>query len=299
MDLVIMIGGSALILLSFFVIKLLLDLRTIRQQVAIKLTHDSHFLVTSDLQLPELRGLCEDINQLFAYSEQSKTEAISKERAFKEMMSNIAHDVRTPLTSIQGYLQLIEEGCAKEKEEAYYAIIDRRLESVKELLESFFTYAKLLNDSYPLAAEPLNLYEVCCEVIASDYQDFASRHIQPHLAFENQQLQVFMHRESLVRVLQNLIMNALLHGTGDLLIQQADHQLSFLNPCATDIQPDMDKIFERFYKGDASRNSISSGLGLTIVQKLMELSHGSVTAKLAQDCFTITLSFPKESEKSS
>lgn len=285
--LVFLIG--VIIVLSLLLLKILIDLKAINQQAKVKLETDTNFTITSDIQLKELRLLCENLNLMYdKYSFANKDKSKS-EKEFKEMLSYIAHDVRTPLTSAQGYMQLLYEQDKTLENKRYYEIVNVRLNDVKNILEQFFLYSKLINDDYKLKKSKCYIYEICCQSIANFYQQLKTQGMEPKIEFEQRMVMVYANQELLTKVFDNLLSNALKHGIDDLKIVQNKNEITVSNSMKKSTELDLDKVFERFYKADGSRSNISSGLGLTIVQKVIHLMGGDITADIENNIFSIRI----------
>lgn len=283
-------------ILSFLLMKMKIEIKHMNKQTKIKLDTHARFTISNDLQIKELNILCEHLNQMYEKFIKAELEEAKKEKEFKDMLSYIAHDVRTPLTSIKGYLQILQEESKSEGQEKYYHIINHRLDTIQNLLEQFFLYAKLMNDDYPLEESTCYVYQTCCGVIADFYPEFIQHKIEPHITFDNQDMQVMGNKDLLAHVFHNLIENAVRHGDSDIDIVQCNHELIFSNHMPKDMRVDVNSVFERFYKGDASRTKISSGLGLAIVKEAMLKMHGDVYAQMDGQIFQVHLVFHDDSK---
>lgn len=277
--------------LSLFIYKLFHELNSIHKQVEIKVHTDSNFLVSSDLHIKTYTALCNDFNRIYDKYRGEKTDSVKREKEFKEMLSYIAHDVRTPLTSVQGYLQILKEKDVDEANEEYYKIINRRIYDIRNLLEQFFIYSKLLNRDYQLEVEKCNLYNVCCDSLANFYQTFSNKHMEPHIDFEQQDVMIYANQDLIKRVFDNVIQNALVHGDGNIRITQNGNRFIISNKLKAEGNIDKEKVFERFYKADSSRTTISSGLGLAIVKEIIELCNWKVHVDIQDTTFILTITF--------
>lgn len=287
---VIMLVGIIFIL-SLFIIKLKGDLHHINRQINAKLNKENHFVITNDVKMKEMTELCENLNLMYEKFYQAQLNALHKEKEFKEMLSSIAHDVRTPLTSVQGYLQMLQEKETSKENESYYQIIQQRIDDIRTLLEQFFFYSKLLNNDASWEMQSYSLYESCCQSLAGFYSQFVKAGVEPQLHFDDPDYTIETNPDLLQRILDNLIMNGLLHGKGDIFIRQNGDELSFTNEVKTTYPIDADRVFERFYKADPSRIHISSGLGLAIVKEIAESSKINVKVQLENHLFSVILDF--------
>lgn len=292
--LIILIG--LIFILSFFILKLFNDLRCINKQTSIKLNNDSNFTITSDLNIDVFNQLCENLNLMYDKYSDANRDRSRSEKEFKEMLSYIAHDIRTPLTSVQGYIQLLQEQDINLENKRYYEIINVRLSDVKNILEQFFLYSKLINDDYQLELSECNIYDICCQSLANFYQEFMTNRTEPRIEFEQHRMMVYGNQELLTKIFDNLISNSLKHGNGDLTIIQQMNEIKISNSIKKSVELDLDKVFERFYKADVSRTHISSGLGLTIAQKAIHLMGGDIIASIDGDIFYITITFNERND---
>lgn len=286
-----------ILFLSLFLWKVLRELANLNHQVESKQQTHANFTIVSDLHIKVINQLCDCLNQLDRELADSRIEKQKKERELKEMLAYIAHDVRTPLTSVQGYLWMLQEGELTEQETAYFDIINQRLDVIKEMLEQFFFYTKLLNEDYHLNRKLVHPTSICTQVLADFYTQLQAHSISLTLSFSTPSWEIEASPELLQQIFANLIQNAIHHGNGALSIIQQGTTICFTNPCEKGNEIDPTRLFERFYKGDTSRTTISSGLGLPIVKKAMELLHGEVVAEVEQGNFSICLRFPQETSK--
>lgn len=287
---VIMLVGIIFILF-LFIIKLKADLHHINRQTHAKLNKESHFIITNDVKMKEMTELCENLNLMYEKFYQAQLNELHKEKEFKEMLSSIAHDVRTPLTSVQGYLQMLREKETTKENESYYQIIQQRIDDIRTLLEQFFFYSKLLNNDASWETKSYSLYESCCQSLAGFYSQFVKANVEPQIHFDDPDYTIETNLDLLQRIFDNLIMNGLLHGKGDIWIRQSGDELSFTNEIEETCSIDVDRVFERFYKADPSRIHISSGLGLAIVKEIAEYSKIKVRVQLENRLFSVVLDF--------
>lgn len=193
------------------------------------------------------------------------------------LMSGISHDIRTPLTSIQGYFKLLKEETDKDVKEQYYNIIEYRLDTLKMILEDLFIHSKITDEEYHVEMINFRLYPMVCKMLASFYYEFQKKDIEPVINFSDTSLVVTGNQELVQRLLQNLINNALKHGKDYIEISENDGIVSFRNNLNDSIE--ISKLFDRFYKGDKSRHKDSTGLGLSIVKEICLILHWEIEAR--------------------
>lgn len=266
---------------------LLADIRSISKQMQYKNETDSSFSISISSSLKSLRTLQKALNTLYAKKERCEEQADQKERAMRTLMSGISHDIRTPLTSIKGYLHLLWQTDDPSLRTKYLHILNHRLDTLSDLLEDLFIHSRIQDQTYAPPKEKLHLYPLVCQVLASYYMEFESRGIEPEIHFADERLEVWANREMLVRMVQNLINNALKYGSGPFTIAQREDGLIFSNAMSHPEKLDLERLFERFYTADDARHDHSSGLGLAIVKEIVERHGWSIYACRKQNILSI------------
>ncbi len=244
----------------------------------------------------DLEMLNEEINSLLNTMAQAQVDSQQNEAYLKATLINLSHDIRTPLTSLKGYFQLMEKSESKEDRERYAKIIESRIMSLQDMLEELFTYAKLKDKDYDFKLEKMDMTKVCCDVLFSFYEDFKKKGIEPKMNITEERLFVNGNREALSRAVQNIVKNALVHGLGnfEMSLQKAENRAVFRlsNNIENPEKVDIEKIFDRFYKADSARSKVSTGLGLSISKELTEKMGGQIKGELKGDEFSLIISMP-------
>ena len=241
----------------------------------------------------EADKLISEINLLLSDLREESRKYRRKRHELDNMMTNISHDLRTPLTSAVGYLEIIRSGgLSPEEEERELKIISERLARLQELIDSFFEFSRIVSEDKPPVIEPLNLVAVVEESVSGLYDAYESqgRHIYPELG--GPRFEVKSNRMMLSRIIDNLISNALKHGTGDLHIVREGSRLVFRNEIPEGEFIDTSRVFDEFWTTDTSRTSGSTGLGLAIVKQFADILGIDVSASVDGGSFVITLEFP-------
>lgn len=290
-----------LIVFSIVLLILLLMLLSYRQEI-IRLTKQldaiekgSQIELSASIRTKDIQKLYKKLESLLVSFRESRLQHERSQKQLKKTISNIAHDIRTPLTSAAGYLQMLEDCENPETQKRYTAIIQSRLSELKEMLEELFLYTKLTNDDFTLECSPTPVFPVLCDCMVGLYHIFDEQGIEPDVRFDDEALSILASPESLGRIFRNLINNALLHGSGGLKISQHENVITFINPVDDPSTIDPDQIFQRFYKADTSRKRGSSGLGLAIVNELMKRMGGNASVQVTDNNFVMTLTFRKVS----
>ncbi|WP_443127523.1 sensor histidine kinase [Gracilibacillus sp. D59] len=222
----------------------------------------------------------------------------------KQMIANMSHDLRTPLTSILGYLEAIKDDpnlTSTEKEE-YIEIISIKAEKLNHQIYDFFELAKIESDDISLKMEKVNLKEKAEETVLMFYQDFINAGIEVEIDLPSEPVYIKGDQVSIDRILYNLISNALKYGkdgkwVGLTLEKKKDQVTLEIGDSGQGILPeDISKLFERLYTSERSRSAKEfkgSGLGLTITKKLVQMHGGTIeVSSIPMKRTTFSVHFP-------
>lgn len=244
-----------------------------------------------------LEGLLKRINTVYQARQKERICYQRRELQLHQEIENISHDLRTPLTSILGYLDLIEDEETSEVEkEEYLGIIRRRAKVLQSFIQDFYEISRIQADDYPVKLALVPVQGLVKEVIVAYYHAFEQRNIQVDISLEERPCYLIADSIQLERIFNNLLQNALKYARQNFFVRQfttADGCiLQFMNDAEDIPEEELGRIFERFYTIDPSRNSQSSGLGLTITRALVEKLKGSVEARIEQGLFIIEVKIP-------
>ncbi|MFS0722492.1 HAMP domain-containing sensor histidine kinase [Paenibacillus sp. 1P07SE] len=290
--LVFALTGLVFILLMY-IFFLQRQLVRINRQLDKRLRKSTRQPITIELFNRELNRLTANINRCLKVEENLRLDSIREEKRFKELIANISHDLRTPLTAIRGYQQLIakEELPAQLRDKLQTA--QKHADELGVLIEHFFEYAYLVQAEQQPNPQRIHLSSLVTECLAASIPAMEVRGISLKLA-EDASVMVWADKEMTVRIVRNLIRNAIEHSGGDLQvhIQQGDQaELRFRNPVRNPEQLEAGRIFDRFYTADRARGR-TSGLGLAIVRLLAEQMGGSASASLQDGELEVRIELP-------
>lgn len=251
--------------------------------------------LTSDLPLKEFNELIDGINEVIDQSREVRESAQHNEMQLKETITNLSHDIRTPLTSLDGYFQLLQQSDSEEERRKYVGIIQSRISSLKEMLEELFTYTRLQDADYELETELIDFGKCVYDTVFSFYDECQNRGIEPQVDFCGGHLFVQGNEEAVRRALQNLIRNALVHGHKGISLELFEENGKAVFRCSNDVahpdEIDIERVFSRFYKADSARTHTSTGLGLSIAKGLVERMDGEIRAELEGERFVVEILF--------
>ena len=212
----------------------------------------------------------------------------------RQAIANISHDLRTPLTSIMGYIQLIEDdNLPDEERKQYIEIVKKRSKALQMLIGGFYDLSRLEAKEYKFELKTLNLYNIICDITASYYNDFLNKGIEPSMELEENIKLVISDENAVRRIFSNLIQNMLKYSSKNMSVtlSQKDGYISnvFTNDAPKLKEEDVTHLFERFFTGDKTRTEKSTGLGLAITKQLVEQMGHKISASLKDEKLSIEI----------
>ncbi len=277
------------------------QVKKICRQLAFLKEHQTNLRINAGLPFSELNELIDGINDTLDLSRKIQKESQQSENSLKETITNLSHDIRTPLTSMDGYFQLLAQSDSEEERQHYIDVIQSRITSLKDMLEELFTYTKLQNESYEMALESLDFGKCVFDTVFSFYDEFQKKGIEPQIDFCEGHIAVIGNHEAIRRALQNIIKNSLEHGQKKIVFELHRNNCQAIFRCMNDVESpnkiDMTQVFSRFYKADNARSNTSTGLGLSIAKGLIEKMGGTIKADLNENIFVIEIRFSVQNEK--
>ncbi|WP_175614679.1 sensor histidine kinase [Piscibacillus halophilus] len=233
----------------------------------------------------DLEKLAEQINNQIDLTKKVKAEKRLTENELKRAISYISHDIRTPMTSILGYVQLLEsDEITQEMKKEYINIIKNSAGRLKVLLEDFFELSIIEQEDYPMEMQIIKLNQLILEVLLGFYEEFNKRNIEPELIIPDHEITGIGDPSAVKRVLENLLVNAIRYSSGHVKIKleklNSSVQLTISNSTNQLSEKDIIHMFDRFYKADQTRIGKGTGLGLPIAKSLMKKMNGSLNAEL-------------------
>lgn len=211
----------------------------------------------------------------------------------KNAIANISHDLRTPLTAISGYLDLLEQEEKSPNAARYLGIIQNRTETLKQLAGDLFRYSVIASPDYEAPTERLSLNAVLEECIASQYNALRQANLLPEIHLPERAVYCNANRVALNRIFSNLIENAIKYSDGDFCVVLNEQGEIILSNAASKLSAiEANRLFDRFYTVESARKS--TGLGLSIAKVLVEQAGGRICAEYRENRLTIRIAFPIE-----
>ena len=209
----------------------------------------------------------------------------------KNAVTNISHDLRTPLTALSGYLELLEQEEKSESVNRYIEIIKDRVDILTQLSEELFKYSVIISTKDNITKEQVIINTVLEESIAAFYTVLTERNIVPEIQVSETKVVRMLDRSALSRVFSNLISNVIKYSDGDLKIVLSENgEIVFSNMASGLDEIQVGRLFDRFYTVEAARKS--TGLGLTISKTLVEQMKGTISAIYENNRLSIHIFFP-------
>lgn len=266
--------------------------RELRAGLAEKLAVDTNTLLSVSTRDPELRALAADLNAQLRILRSQRQSYQQGDRELKEAVTGISHDLRTPLTAICGYLELLKREDLGENAARYLGFIENRTEAMKALTEELLRYSVILSGDTPVLEE-VNLSAALEESLGSFYAALTQRGITPSVTMPGQSVTVLGNREALTRILSNILSNALKYSDGDLaVVLSPDGSVCFTNTASRLDPVQVGRLFDRFFSVESGQSS--AGLGLSIAKQLTEQMSGQIQAGYENGRFWVRLQFSQK-----
>ncbi|MDK0734524.1 HAMP domain-containing sensor histidine kinase [Clostridium perfringens] len=296
------IGLSLTILIVLLIIFILKTKEINRLTLELKKLNRDGKIEKLRLSLPNknIENLIAEINTLI--DDKRKMENIYKEKdmELREAIANMSHDLRTPLTSIMGYVYLLnDDKLDKEERKEYLKIIEKRSAVLNDLITNFYGLSRIQADQYEIKLEPVNLELVLGEIIAAFYETLDYKFGEPEINIEEGLGPVLGDKQALNRIFTNLIENIIKHGEGEVKISLKKKKkyivMEFSNKAEDLESKDVNRIFEKFFTKDRMRTGQNTGLGLAIVKLLVEKQGQKIEAKKVRNRLVINIIWSLES----
>lgn len=254
-----------------------------------RLQEDTNTLIDISSRDRKMRGLAEGVNRELKLLRRQRQQYVNGDRELKEAVANVSHDLRTPLTAIYGYLELLERENLSPETARYVAQIRNRAEVLRDLMEELFRYS-VVASTPEVSPEPVNLCAMLEESLISFYGAMTGRGMEPDISLPEEGVWRNLDPAALSRIFSNIISNAIKYSDGDLSVKlTADGTVTFSNSAAALSSVDVGKLFDRFFTVDSARKS--TGLGLSIAKLLTERMHGEISAEFREGRLWITVVF--------
>lgn len=265
--------------------------KEIADAFADRLITDTNTLIYISLGGRYMRNLANSINKELRMLRTERRRFQQGDMELKNAIANISHDLRTPLTAICGYLDLLGQEETSEAVKRYIEVIRNRTEVLTELTEELFRYSVVVSEGKHMDRKPVAINRVLEDSIAAFYTSLNERGIAPKIQIPEDNVVRTLDQSLLARVFSNLLNNAIKYSSGDLEITLSETgEITFINTASRLDEVQVGKLFDRFYTVEAARKS--TGLGLAIAKTLVEQMNGTISAKYENNRLIICILLP-------
>lgn len=237
-----------------------------------------------------IEDLAIEINDYLEFYKESKVDIKNFENSMKQGIANMSHDLRTPLTSIIGYLSLLEKDEINNKDGI--KILKSKADKLTILINNFFELATIESDDYKISLEKINLNNLVRDEVLSYYERFKEKNLEPEIVIPDRPIYIVGEAQSICRIISNLVGNTIRYADGQvkILVETKEDvgMLKISNETYRVEEEEVKYLFDRFYMADKVRKDEGTGLGLSIVKSLMDIMGGKVYAEFQDNIISIT-----------
>ena len=279
---------------AFLILKLVglyVQIHRITKQLDDFISERTHKILDVSLSDPFLESMAANINRSIYLQEKMRINEVQRERAIRDDIANISHDLRTPLTAMIGYLSLSKEEKDFLQKSLYIDIALQKAMSLQSLVDNFFEMSYIDSDACQIQLISLDLNKIIRDELLASYCEFENHSITPLIELPEHPVMILGNELAIERIIQNLIANAISYSTGqievclkmkgegaELIVRNSSHFIS---------DQEREKIFDRFYRASTERISGHAGLGLYIAKQLILKQGGSVRSDYKDGMFAI------------
>lgn len=242
------------------------------------LKSDTNNLITISTSDKEIKNLAQDLNANLKNLREQRLQYENGNQELKKIITNISHDMRTPLTAIKGYIDLLKEANIEEKQQEYLSIIERKTGDLVLLTEQLFEFSKIMDTEIKIEKENCCINGMLEDALTNYYTIFKEKNIIPDINLCEEKVYRIVDKNAINRVLDNILSNISKYSSGDLkVILEKNGKIIFSNKAETLDATTVQKIFNRYFTVENAKKS--TGIGLAIAKQLVELNGGSITAQ--------------------
>lgn len=281
----------AVLFLLFYLLLLRRSIREAANELEEKLRTDTNTLISVSGGDRAVRALAAQLNKQLRALRKDRLRLQNGSAELTAAITGVSHDLRTPLTAICGYLDLLMQEPQSEKSERYLAVIRERTDAMRSLTEELFRYSVIAGTTEELHFEPVCLNDILEQSLAGFYGTLSERGIVPDIALSEQPIERTLDRHALRRIFDNILSNAVKYSDGDLSVRLSPDGTVWFENYAKDLDAmQTAHLFERFYTVNTARSG--TGLGLSIAKLLTEKMGGNVAAEYNIGKLSIFVRFP-------
>ena len=279
-----------IIFLIYYIISINISIKEIEDNLDIILNNDTNKLITISTNNKRLNKLATTLNTSLRKIRKLEITYKNGNKELQESITNISHDLRTPLTAIKGYIDLIKKEKSKKKIVEYLKIIENKSEDLVILTEQLYDYSKSLDLKDNLKKEKVCINDILEDTILSYYALIKKKNITPEINITTKRIYRKIDKNMAIRILENIISNTIKYTDEDIKITLLDNgKIIIKNKSHALDNTTVNKIFNRYYTVESGSNT--SGIGLSIAKQLVNINGGKITAKYSQGYLIVELEF--------
>ena len=279
-----------IIFLIYYIIGINISIKEIEDNLDIILNNDTNKLITISTNNKRLNRLTANLNTGLRKIRRLEITYKNGNKELQESITNISHDLRTPLTAIKGYIDIIKKEKSKKKIVEYLKIIENKSEDLVILTEQLYDYSKSLDLKDNLKKEKVCINDILEDTILSYYALIKKKNITPEINITTKRIYRKIDKNMATRILENIISNTIKYTDEDIKITLLDNgKIIIKNKSHVLDNTTVNKMFDRYYTIESGSNT--SGIGLSIAKQLVKINGGKITAKYSQEYLIVELEF--------
>lgn len=279
---------STLLVIKIFMMKR--EINRICKTLPKILNTDTNNTITIDSNDRTIKKLANTLNENLKKLRKLELEYKNGNRELKSSITDISHDLRTPLTAIRGYLDLMEDGKLSTEQGKYLKTIEDKVLELTDLTEQLFDFSKSLDIPQEVKKEMVCINDILEDTIASFYGIFKKYDIEPNVEICKKKVERLSNATMLKRIFENIISNAIKYSEKEFTVKMSSDGIIEFSNTSTELEHvDLEKIFDRYYTLRSAKKS--NGIGLSIAKQLVDMCEGSIDAKIENGRLLISIKF--------
>lgn len=251
---------------------------------------DTNNIITISSIDKDIKNLAVTLNKELIDLRAQKLQYKSGNQELKKIITNISHDLRTPLTAINGYIDLMNEEQLSKKQLQYLRIIQKKSNELTELTGQLFDFSKTIDIDIAIKKEKCCINEILEETLVSYYSIFKEKNIIPQIFICKEKIYKIINKNSLIRIFENILSNVFKYSNGEFKVELNENgTITFSNKATSLDATTVQKIFNRYFSVENAKES--TGIGLSIAKQLVELNNGNICADYVKETLSIKINF--------
>lgn len=254
------------------------------------LKSNTNNLITISSADKDIKFLAQNLNMELKDLRKQQLEYENGNQELKNLITNISHDLRTPLTAIKGYIDLMKKDTLSNNQKKYLDIIHKKSNELTELTEQLYDFSKTVDIGVKTNKENCCINELLEETLVEHYTIFKEKNIVPEIIICDEKVYSVINKNAIIRVFENILSNIIKYSNGHFKVTlECNGKITFSNKAKSLDATTVQKIFDRYFTVENGKKS--SGIGLSIAKQLVELNNGSISANYVNETLIIEIVF--------